>query len=675
MKRKTILLFLFLIIGQFAIAQDTLALTKDPRPNILLIVADDLGYSDLGSYGSEIATPFLDKIAAQGIRFSNFHTMPTCSPTRSILLTGTDNHLAGIGAQQGAVTKKQNGNRGYEGHLSPETASLPEVLRAANYRTYLSGKWHLGEKDEHAPIKRGFQETFALMPGGASHYADQKPLHPKEPTVYRRNGKVLENLPDDFYSTKNYTDSLLSWIERDKNSDHPFFAYLAYTAPHDPLQAPIAYINKYKGVYNEGYEIFREKRMEGLQAKGIIPSSQTLPPWPSIIPRWEDLPSQKKQETLRDMETYSAMIDYMDEQIGRIYNWLEQNDALDNTIIFFMSDNGASGLNSKKIYPSFTEEYGRQFNNELSNRGLINSFTNMYVGWAVASTVHFREFKGSSAEGGIRTPFFIKPVAQTSSSKKKYNNTDKNVCATFTHVSDLMPTILNMANAEHPSTENTDLIKMRGKSLLPILENPTIDIHKEEGIGYELHGTRAYIKDGWKILQSPMPLGSGDWELYNLNEDPSEQKNLVFSHTDKLKELVAAYQVYEKEVGVVYDLPLFLKPPYILSKIIFWLIIVIFAIAILGKLSGKLKDKYHKWGYGTGFMYGLAVVEMIAVGGLFTFYNQYAAKGLLVIMAGAFFTLIKNREKWKTYLLPFFSTVLLGLFLYLKSGWMTAMLL
>ena len=654
--------------------------SQNTRPNILLIVADDLGYTNIGAFGGEIATPVLDKIAAQSRLYSNFHTMPTCAPTRSILLTGSDNHLIGLGTQHTGFIKKNKGIPGYEGYLNHRVTTLPEVLQPEGYRTYMSGKWHLGHEDEQAPSKRGFHETFALMPGGASHYSDQRPLHPGEPAVYRRNGQVLKELPTDFYSTKNYTDSLLSWMERDKNANQPFFAYLAYTAPHDPLQAPKSYIDKYKGKYDEGYEVFRKRRFEALKEKGLISSTQSLPPWSNLIPRWTNLSETRKQEINRDMETYAAMIDYLDEQIGRVYDWLVANNALDNTLIIFMSDNGISGMNSTKLYPTHTAEYHSQFNNELANRGKVNSFTNINAGWAVATAAVYRDFKAFTTEGGIRTPMFIKPVKIVGDTLKvspTFFSTvaDKKVCATFTHVRDLMPTILETANVTHPSTTNSKLIRMLGKSLAPLIINPTIDLHKGEGIGFELHGSKGYIKDGWKILQSPIPFGSGEWELYNLAEEVSEQNNLIFSHPNKFQEMLTAYENYEKEMGVIDALPGPLALARNIFNIIFWLLIAVFGLAILGKLSGKLTAKYTNWGYGAKFMYALAAAELMVIGGLFTIYHQYAAWFLVAIMSGAFFTLINHKENWKAYLLPLFTSILLGLYLLLKSGYLLVTLL
>ena len=222
---------------------------RDPGPpNILLIVADDLGYSDIGPFGGEISTPALDALAAEGLRFSNFHVLPTCSPSRSVLFSGVDNHVAGMGTMGEFLTPELEGHPGYEGYLNLQVAALPEVLQQGGYRTYMSGKWHLGHEPEHGPAARGFDESFALIPGGGSHWSDMRKLSPPQTMSYRRNGTEVEDLPGDFYSTKYYTDTLLEWLERDQGDSRPFFAYLAYTAPHDPLHAPREYIDKYKGL-------------------------------------------------------------------------------------------------------------------------------------------------------------------------------------------------------------------------------------------------------------------------------------------------------------------------------------------------------------------------------------------------------------------------------------------
>lgn len=637
------------------------------QPNILLIIADDLGFSDIGAFGAgDIATPNLDKLATQGIKFNNFHTLPTCSPTRSVLLTGTDNHIAGLGAQApGGLTEKQKQFPGYEGYLNDRVATLPAVLQQAGYRTYHVGKWHLGDEEGLKPSDRGFQETFTLLQGGGSHYADQIPINPIEPVEYARNGQIIKDLPADFYSTKNYTDNVLNWLERDKETGQPFFAHIAYTAPHDPLHAPKSYIEKYKGKYDEGYEILREKRFERLKALGLIPANHQMPPFPKGIAPWNDLSETEQKNQVRDMEVYAAMIDYMDEQIGRIIGWLETNQQLENTFIVFMSDNGANGLNTK-LYPGFTGEWEAQFDNSFDNRGLPNSYINQGAGWATASTAAFRLFKAFSTEGGIRTPMIIK--ADTLKGMTK----NTSIVNSFIHVKDLMPTFLDLAGATHPSTTNSKLAKMSGKSILPILTNEIDDLHLAAGIGFELHGTRGYYKGDWKLLQMPLPMGSAEWQLYNIKEDLGETKNLALTNPKKLAELKAAYFKYEQNNGVVYDLTPGLAKFNRNFQILRILISLIFGLAILGKLSGKLKTQYQEWKYGTRFMYALAIVETIGLIGLFTKYYQYAAYLLLAIMAGAFFTLIKNKENWKAYFLPLLATILLGAFLLFKSGRMVS---
>jgi len=531
-----------------AIPVTALGQPEDPtargdRPNILLIVADDLGYTDIGAFGGEIDTPNLDRLAAEGLRLSNFHVLPTCAPTRAVLLTGVDNHRAGIGAQ--AITAEQEGEPGYEGHLNSRVATLPEVLRAVGYRTYHTGKWHLGHEENHGPHARGFDETFTLLAGGASHYADAAPLRPGSAAVYRRNGKLVESLPHDFYSSRHYTDLLLEWMERDKNNERPFFAYLAYTAPHDPLHAPPAYIEKYRGRYDRGWEVLRQERFDRLQESGLIPAHHQLPPWPSVVKRWDSLSGLEQANKARDMEVYAAMVDFMDEQIGRVYRWLEANGELDNTLIVFLSDNGANGFPSR-LYPGHDDEYHARFDNSLENRGASGSFIVMGAGWATASTAAYRLLKGFSTEGGIRTPAIVRLPGGSSGGE---------IHDAFVHVRDLMPTFLELANAQHPAREDSELATLAGNSLMPLFEGRVGSMYENEGIGYELHGTRAYIKAGWKALQMPLPLGSGKWELYNLATDPAETKNLADKEPDKLAELVAEHMAYEKDQGVIYSLP------------------------------------------------------------------------------------------------------------------------
>jgi arylsulfatase len=516
--------------------------TNSQKPNILLIVADDMGYSDIGPFGGEINTPTLANLADQGVMLTNFHVLPTCSPSRSVLLSGVDNHIAGLGSMSEVATAKQKGKPGYEGFLNNTVAHLPQILNNAGYHTYMVGKWHLGHEKEHRPSKKGFDQTFALLPGGGSHWADQLPVSPPEKMVYVRNGNEIDSLPNDFYSTRNYTDQILEWLEKDKNDEKPFFAYVAYTAPHDPLHAPKNYIDKYKGKYDQGFNALRAERFESLKKLGIIPETASVYPWSG--PVWDDLSDEDKKESARDMEVYAAMIEYMDDQISRIFNWLEENNKMDNTIIVFFSDNGANGAMST-AYPGQTEEYLNSFDNSIENRGLPNSYIEMGPAWASASMSPHRLYKAFTTEGGIISPCIIKLPKSLNNNLKRNN--------AFTHISDMMPTFLEFAGIVHPGKQNDSIPKMMGKSLLPLFTGEKENVHYNEGIGYELHGMRAYIKDEWKIINLPIPFGSGDWELYNLAEDPAESNDLTRKFPEKRTELITAWEEYSENVGIIYD--------------------------------------------------------------------------------------------------------------------------
>ena len=274
------------------------------------------------------------------------------------------------------------------------------------------------------------------------------------------------------------------------------------------------------------------------------------------------------------MEVYAAMVDYMDEQIGRVYQWLEANGELDNTLIVFLSDNGANGFPSR-LYPGHDDEYHARFDNSLENRGASGSFIVMGAGWATASTAAYRLLKGFSTEGGIRTPAIVR--FPDGSSRGEIQDT-------FVHVRDLMPTFLELANAQHPAREDSGLAALAGNSLMPLFDGRVRSTYGNEGIGYELHGTRAYIKGDWKALQMPLPLGSGKWELYNLATDPAETRNLADTEPEKLAELVAEHMAYEKEQGVIYSLPSVLNRFVQAQQLLFvlmWATLACFAYALV----------------------------------------------------------------------------------------------
>jgi len=514
------------------------------QPNILLIVADDLGYSDIGSFGGEIATPTLDRLANEGLRLSNFHVLPSCSPTRSVLLSGTDNHVAGIGTMGELLTPDMAGQPGYEGYLNFQVASLPEVLKAGGYHTYMVGKWHLGHEEDTTPHARGFDETFALLPGGGSHWGDMKPLSPPQTMVYSRNSKKVESLPDDFYSTTYYTDELLKFIDQNERDGKPFFAYLSYTAPHDPLHAPKTYIDKYKGKYDGGWDVLSEQRLQSLKKLGIVhKDAKPFPPLASVK-AWNEMPAEERAASSRDMEVYAAMIDYMDEQIARVFDCLKEIGEYDNTMIIFLSDNGANG-HLPTAYPGQTEEYLDSFDNSLENRGQINSFIETGPGWTQASMTPSRLFKAFTAEGGIRAPLVVKlPGAMPNAGTMNHS---------FFHVRDIMPTILDVAGVEFTQEINgRPVVPMQGSSVLDFFSGNIKTPYASAGqVGYELFGMKAFFDGDWKILWLPPPFGPGDWQLYNLREDPGELVDLNDQHSERLVNMIAQWEQYKKDNGVL----------------------------------------------------------------------------------------------------------------------------
>jgi arylsulfatase len=511
------------------------------KPNILIIVADDLGFSDIQPFGGNIETPVLSKLSQEAFTFTNFHVLPTCSPTRSALLTGNDNHVTGLGIMSETDYPALHALQlpGYSGHLSKQVVTIPELLQPLGYHTYMVGKWHLGEGPGMDPHDRGFEETFILGTGGGSHWNDMKPLAPPQHMEYTRNGKVID-LPADFYSTRNYTDSIISFIDRNRQGKEPFFAYLSYTAVHDPLHAPEEYVKKYKGRFDKGWDSLWMERLNNLEVLGIVPKGTKGLPNPSV-PAWSSLSKEHQQEYARDMEVYAAMLDYLDMSIGRVLDHLKKNGMYDNTMIIFMSDNGANGALSSTYPGNEDGKYIRTFNNAMENRGLKNSYVEQGPGWARASSSPFRYFKTFATEGGIRAPLLIKMPGRSAAIMQK----------SFVHVTDIMPTLLEMTGASYPTTfQGNNIHPMIGVSLLPVLNGNATEVGKERGMGYELFEMKAYIKGRWKILRLPVPMGSGKWELYDLETDPGETTDLSNKHPDIRQALISAWEQYAKDNNV-----------------------------------------------------------------------------------------------------------------------------
>ncbi|HEX7874897.1 MAG TPA: arylsulfatase, partial [Sphingobium sp.] len=489
-------------------------------------------------------TPNLDAIATTGTRLTGFHTAPTCSPTRSMLLSGTDNHKAGLGSMAELLAPNQKGQPGHEGYLRPDVASLAELLGSGGYRTLFSGKWHLGLTPAQDPHARGFQRSFALLQGGHNHFGKELSTDPaKAGYTYTRDGKVLNQLPQDFYSSDYFASQLIDEIKASSTGAEgkkPFFAYLAFTAPHWPLQAPRADIAKYKGRYDAGFDALRLQRLKRQAQLGL-----TDPAVVAHLPvlkkgGWDSLTAQQKQESARNMEIYAAMVDRMDQNVGRVVAELKRSGQYDNTVIVFLADNGAEGMDfTDNPLPLITKSIAAA-DNSLANRGNANSYVGIGPGWAQAATAPSWLYKAYATEGGTHTVAFA--------GYKGF--TRQGVASAFTSVADVVPTLLDLAHVPQPNGvfQGRTVTPIRGKSWVPYLTGRAERVYaSDDAIGTELFGSRAIRQGDWKITD----IGDGSWRLFNIAQDPGETRDLALAEPERLKTLIGAWDAYAKDVGVI----------------------------------------------------------------------------------------------------------------------------
>jgi arylsulfatase len=520
---------------------------RNKRPNFLVIVADDLGFSDIGAFGGEIATPHLDSLAYAGLRFTDFHTAPACSPTRSMLLTGTDHHIAGIGTML-EVAPQFRGAPGYEGYLNERVVTVTELLRDAGYLTLMSGKWHLGMSRETSPWARGFQRSFALLPGAANHYG-AAPLvkMPNASPIYIEDHTFAENLPESFYSSDYFTDKLLDYF-RQRTDDRPFFAYLPFSAPHWPLQAPDELIAKYRGRYDAGPEALRQERLRRMQSLRLCSPDTRAHPVIAETKEWHELSDEERGISARSMEVYAAMVDRMDWNIGRVVGYLRETGELDDTVLVFLSDNGAEGaiVEAFPLIGPFIAAFIRTYcDNSLDNIGKANSFVWYGPRWAQAATAPARLYKAFTTEGGIRVVAFITyPGFQR----------QREISSSFTTVMDLTPTFLDLAGVQHPGTnyEGRKIASVRGRSMAAYLRGDAVTVHSsDQSTGWELFGHRGIRQGDWKAVFILPPQGPGRWQLYNLAKDAGETNDLATTNPDKLSELLRLWDAYVEQTGVL----------------------------------------------------------------------------------------------------------------------------
>ena len=498
------------------------------RPNFLLIVADDLGFSDLAPYGGEMPTPNLARLAAEGTRFVDFHTAVKCNPTRAMLHTGIDNNTSAVGPR-----------RNYR--LSPDAATLAEVLRGAGYHTYMTGKWDLGRGAGQVPSARGFEQVFALLPGAGRHFPNPHLSASDELNSYSENGERVA-VPDDFYSTRYYTDRMLEYIGANLGDGRPFFAFLSYTAPHYPLQAPRDRIEAYDGWYEDGYQATRSARIERLRELGLFPADFE-PYADEDLPDWASLTDAERADESRRMQIYAAMVDIMDEEIGRVLAYLDERGIADDTIVLFMSDNGADGT-------ATGAGYNEADDNSLDNLGNATSYVTVGANWARVSSTPLRLYKTYTTEGGTRVPAILRWPGRVAPER-----IDRN----FFQVTDLMPTFLELAGVPHPADESVAnseriVLPMQGRSVSALWLDGTAAYGDAEYAFHTYIEPRlggGYVRRGdWKLAWWKEDGKFVAGALFNLAEDPAEIDDRSTDQPEIAAELVRAWFDYARANGV-----------------------------------------------------------------------------------------------------------------------------
>jgi arylsulfatase len=487
---------------------------------------------------------------ADGTLLDNYRVQPACSPTRSELLTGVDHHQNGIGTMSEFIADNQKGQPGYETYLNDNVVTIATLLQDAGYHTILSGKWHLGVEHPYQPSDRGFVDSFSLLEGGSNQFSHRKIVY-NQNTHFVLDGKEIQ-LPSDFYSSNTYTEYMIDQIDEEhQGDDKPMFMYMAYTATHDPLMAPQEYIQKYDGKYDVGYEKTREQRLEIQKERGFFPEDTPLIPLQLNTPPWDSLNATEKAKESKRMVVFAAMLDLMDENIGRLIDHLKEIDEYDNTLIYLASDNGsfAMRIEDQKGFQSGDDpekfvEYMQTFDNSIENMGNENSWVSIGAGWAQNGNTPYFGFKLTTAEGGMSVPAIIKYPHQSQAEK----------IDAFATVRDVAVTALDYANVEHPGTsyDGRDVYPLDGKSLRPLLEGKVDRIHPaDEPFATELFGGKAVYLDNWKIQSIIAPYGDSEWGLYDLSVDPTESNDLSAEHPELFEKMKGMYDDYAERVGVI----------------------------------------------------------------------------------------------------------------------------
>ena len=535
---STFFAVLFLLFSNLAKATE--------RPNVVLILADDLGFTDISPFGSEISTPNIAKLAAEGLSFTNYHTAANCAPARAMLLTGVDSHRNGVPNIPEAIPPEQMEFDHYQGVLGQNVVTLASLLQANGYHTYMTGKWHLGHTPELLPFARGFDRTIAMADTGADNWEQKTYLPIYDQAHWYADGNE-HTLPDDFYSSEYFIDKTIEFIASNESDDEPFFAYIPFQAVHMPVQAPKEFSDKYKGVYDAGWTVMRERRHLAAEEAGVVPEGTRKLVTPGTL-EWESLSEEQKQHHARRMEVYAGMVDAMDTHIGRLMNYLQSIGEYENTIFIFTSDNGAEG--SPLISPTAQSPLDQWFETVgyetgIETLGERGSWVAIGPSNATVAASPLAYYKFHANEGGLRVPLVMSGPGIT----QRGQLTDE-----FIFVTDLAPTILGLLNVgnHNGSWKGEAVEEIIGNDFSRFLAGENHAIHSEdEPIGYELGGNSALFKGDYKIVINKFEQNETEWHLYNIKTDPGETNDLVNDEPQLFGEMLSDYEAWAEENNVL----------------------------------------------------------------------------------------------------------------------------
>ena len=513
------------------------------RPNIVVLVADDWGFSDVGSFGSEIVTPHLDALAQRGTRFANFHAAAECSPTRAMLMTGVDSHRTGVGAMRESVPREHYGRPGYLTVLNQNVVTVSSLLQDSGYRTYAVGKWHVGKEPYNLPNRRGFDRSLVQGDSGSDNWETDKRYMALTDKVYWFEDGREAAMPKDYYSSEFYVSKAIDYLRQDAKSDKPFYTYLAFQANHIPVQAPREFIDHYRGVYKDGWTALRAARRDRAAALGLVPKDVPMVEM-NTTTHWDALTPEQKLYQARRMEVYAGMAEAMDYHVGRLIAYLKESGQYDNTVFMFLSDNGAEASDPWAI-PSGWLWLSTEYSRDIDMLGAKGGYDTIGPSWASAAAAPLATYKFYSGEGGVRTPLIIAGAP---------GQRGASVAPQFVHVKDIAPTLLDIAQVPQPGAayRGQAVEPMTGRSLLPMLQGVAQDVHPaDESVGYELSGNMAVYRGNLKLVKNMQPVGDGQWHLYDIVKDPGETQDLQQQRAADFARMRADYERYAADNGVL----------------------------------------------------------------------------------------------------------------------------